>query len=170
MTAEKTSMPLYPIIRGSRRLQQPNPMRYDTPVMPNDGGTTANIMDASAELDKVAQALIVNDAGMVLGVSRGKGSDEFTPPGGTVEPGEESVDAAARELEEETGLSAETLMPLFSRVSDDRLVSVFLCKANGKIRSSDEGDVRWIAPQRLMDGRFGDYYTDMFASIGFDVG
>lgn len=138
-------------------------------MLPNSGNSTADEMDATANVEEVAQSLIVRDDGKVLGVSRGDDSDEFTPPGGHVEPSEEPIKAAARELKEETGLDTVTSVPIFSRENDGRMIHVFLCHARGKIESSDEGRAEWITPEKLASGMYGEFYVDLFRSIGLEI-
>lgn len=54
-------------------------------------------------------SVVVWHAGRVLLVERGKGATSglWSPPGGHVEPGERAIDAARREVEEETGIVAQ---------------------------------------------------------------
>ena len=61
-------------------------------------------------LDEVAIIVLTDRAGRVLMQHRGRDAhpepDRWTPPGGRLEPGEDAMTAAHRELLEETGLTA----------------------------------------------------------------
>ena len=61
-------------------------------------------MTADAPLIRVAAVVFRDGAGRVLAV-RKRGTERFMLPGGKPEPGEEFIDTAAREVDEELGLS-----------------------------------------------------------------
>ena len=105
---------------------------------------------------KVEQAIFVNmcmitDGDKVLVIDRQKPDwPGVTFPGGHVEKGEAFVDAAVREVYEETGLTIENPVlcgtKQFQEDEDTRYV-VFFYKANrfsGELKSSNEGEVFWI--------------------------
>jgi len=100
--------------------------------------------------------------GKVLLVQRAKPpSGIWAFPGGHVEPGEHLEDAAARELREETGMSARFrgLLGLYDviRRDDQGLVTVHYVIASylgiagpeEPVAASDAADVAWVDPDRL---------------------
>ncbi len=102
----------------------------------------------------------------------------WTVPGGAIEPGETSVDAAVREVKEETGLTVaidkmiwhvEQVVP----GKEPRFVNIFLATALGGFikvgtdpERSDDGqvieEVRYLSREELAgaDGLYPDYLKD----------
>ena len=114
-----------------------------------------------------ATVLIIADDGKVLAVSRRDDPTAFGLPGGKVDPGETPAEAAARELEEETGLTATNLKPVFVREEGDGYTTTtFVGHVTGNIRTDEEGVVRWVHRDVLFNGPFGEYNKKLFAKLG----
>jgi 8-oxo-dGTP diphosphatase len=73
---------------------------------------------------RIALILVVGRGGALLMQQRDEDAridpGRWTPPGGHIEPGETPEQAARRELEEETGLIAGELIPLWDGTRPDR--------------------------------------------------
>jgi 8-oxo-dGTP pyrophosphatase MutT (NUDIX family) len=103
---------------------------------------------------KPAAVVLARRGSKVLAVSRPEGG--FALPGGMVERGESAAEAAARELEEETGYSPRWMRYLLSW-HDERPVHVFeACCLRGRLRSSREGIATWVHPTVVLRGPYGD--------------
>jgi 8-oxo-dGTP pyrophosphatase MutT (NUDIX family) len=115
---------------------------------------------------KRAVAILVKNENKYLGVSRGKGSNEWGFPGGHVEPGETFEQAAKRELKEETGLDGDAFVPLFRSISAGFHDTVtFKCSVSGKLKASSEGDVSWHPLKFFLDEKnspFVEYTRKLF--------
>lgn len=102
-------------------------------------------------------------AGEVLLIRRAKPplTDAWSLPGGHVEPGETMLDAAHRELTEETGVTArlDTLIGAYDvlpRDADGRLLVHYglVCfggfwQAGEALAASDAAEARWFSPARF---------------------
>jgi ADP-ribose pyrophosphatase YjhB (NUDIX family) len=113
----------------------------------------------------VAVGVVLLDGDRVLLIQRGRppGVGLWTVPGGKVELGETLEEAAARELLEETGLSARLgpIVEVLDRVVRDRAGSIshhyvildFLgTEPTGALRAdSDTSDARWVRLEELDD-------------------
>jgi len=93
-------------------------------------------------------------------------------PGGKVEPGETLEQAAARELAEETSLTACELTPLYSAPGPDPefMVHVFhaTVPADSFARTCEPGNtVAWVTLEQLCESEtFGPFFQRFFRSRG----
>ena len=82
----------------------------------------------------------------------------LTFPGGHIEPGESLVDSVIREMREETGLTVRNprLIGSKSWMKDDGsryLVLLYVAtEYEGALRSSDEGEIRWMTLDEMRAG------------------
>jgi len=161
---------------ATRRAEAPGNIRAGFPTK----GTRSSIQsDVESELsserqyrDSLPKAAVVfiTRNGKVLAVSRGSNMSNMNMPGGEVELGEEPIDAAARELKEETGLTAQEIFPIFTKVYNGRLVSAFKVPSySGDLVSSHEGQTSWEDPEALLRSSYGDYFRDMLSSLHGDA-
>lgn len=146
-------------------------MRYDVPVA-RRGGNVLTDEESEREQEEqgkmlAATVLVIADDGKILAVSRRDDPTAFGLPGGKVDPGETPVEAAARELQEETGLTATDLKPVFVRgEGDGYTTTTFVGKVSGNIRTDEEGVVRWVDREVLFNGPFGGYNRKLFDKLG----
>lgn len=113
--------------------------------------------------------MVYNDKGEIL--VQQKIDDDWTGlcfPGGHVEKEESFVQSAIREIKEETGLdiSNPKLCGIKQFYTDDNeRYIVLLFKTNkfcGSLKSSDEGEVFWIKPERLTDYNLAVSFMEMY--------
>lgn len=91
----------------------------------------------------------------------------LTFPGGHVEKGESFVDSVIREVYEETGVTIEN--PRICGTKDwitkdgTRYIVIFYKtnKFSGTLRSSEEGEVKWMSVEEMKKGRLADDMEDM---------
>ena len=88
----------------------------------------------------------------------GKKPSGYWLPGGHAHQDESSVDAAIREYKEETNLDLKDLSLFYSKISEDKVVDVFVCKNfEGKPKADDDlEEVHWFhineLPEMRLDG------------------
>lgn len=113
--------------------------------------------------------MVYDDSGRVLVQRR---NDPGWPgcvfPGGHVEPGESFVDAAVREVREETGLTVENLqlcgVKQWTQKGGEYRYIVFLYKTNcfsGEVTSSDEGEAFWWPREELAQLELASGFEEM---------
>lgn len=114
-----------------------------------------------------ACCLIIAEDGKILAVSRKDDPTAFGLPGGKIDAGELPETAARRELEEETGLKAKSLNLVFVHGDDNGYETwTYACVPEGQIDTDETGVIRWVTPQKLIDGPFGDYMRRLFQHTG----
>lgn len=101
-------------------------------------------------------AIVLLERGsQVLAVTRPEPPLRLSLPGGGVEWHETYVEGAARELTEETGLTAERLRLVHEGWSGDAYVKVFEAEgATGTLRPSEEGYPVWVPLRALAEPPF----------------
>jgi mutator protein MutT len=138
---------------GAQQHVQSDLMDRDVQVISQNTGTLGT---PQKKLTRAACVVIKGSGEKFLGVSRKHDSTDFGFPGGHIEFGESPEQAAARELEEETGLQARDLQHLVTvDTNDGGSCVVFLCRASGKIHTEEEGVVKWVTANDLLNGSFG---------------
>ena len=116
---------------------------------------------------EAAVMLIVRD-GLILAISRRKDKTKFGFPGGKCEPNELPMSAAARETLEETGVSVNGMIHIYSRVEprdapdgeDFKCHCYFALDWQGDPHNSEEGEVKWLSEYDLTNpptSAFPDY-------------
>jgi 8-oxo-dGTP pyrophosphatase MutT (NUDIX family) len=83
---------------------------------------------------RVAICLVTNDKDMLL-MGKREDNQKWTCPGGHIETGEDPYEGACRELKEETGLDAESLVLVKAGLTEDKnkqkiLLYLFKVKVN----------------------------------------
>jgi 8-oxo-dGTP pyrophosphatase MutT (NUDIX family) len=126
------------------------------------------------------------DTGLVLAVSRKGNPNDFGLPGGKCEANEGFLEAALRELQEETGvtLASGDLTPgsfqkLVPAGPDGRefVTKTFYARlraADVVVHTSESHVIRWVHPFDLLKGTFEDYNRHLLTHLGLldagDVG
>lgn len=119
----------------------------------------------------VAVLIYHPDSNLILGVSRKDNPEDFGLPGGKVDDGEDLITAAKRELFEETGLSVDNIVAVFTDEckgkTEDFLVTTFLaeCPKKFDLKTQEQGIPKWISLNVLLSGSFGEYNKNLFNKI-----
>lgn len=148
-------------MKGSRRYDAPGNIRVGMKVIGNRGNVLTD-EESTTEIPTAVCVIVKRADGKVLAVTRNGDENDLNLPGGMIELGEKSEEAARRELWEETGLIATDMTEVYRGVGRTRFVVVYKANdATGNVRSSPEGLAMWVDPKRLLNGTFGDLFLNL---------
>ena len=124
-----------------------------------------------------AAVFYITRSDKILAVSRKNNPNDFGLPGGRVEPLELDVDAAIRELKEETGINLHFIWTkqIFEALDDHGYWTVCFMPIPNLIgnqdyqinttNSTETGVVDWITKEELLSGSFGNYNKKILQKI-----
>lgn len=106
-----------------------------------------------------AQVVLINEEGLILGVSRKTDHNDFGLAGGKMDPEDngDPMATAIRECKEETGLDVTDLELVFAIHKYGNLSYTYLAKYSGEINHDEPHVVKWVPLERLVNGSFGKY-------------
>lgn len=106
-----------------------------------------------------AQVVLINEDGLVLGVSRKHDHNDFGLPGGKMDDSDNNdpMKTAIRECKEETGLDVYDLQLVFAIHKGGNMGFTYLAKYSGDIYHNEPHVVKWVPFQLLVRGTFGRY-------------
>lgn len=117
--------------------------------------------------------LVMNDEGKLLSVSRKDDKTDFGLPGGKVEPGETPIEAAFRELFEETGykiINPQYAKMIYHAEIGNELSVTYQVALAGITREkipTETAEVEWHNPEVLANSKtFGEYNKGLFRGVG----
>ncbi|KAI0674534.1 NUDIX hydrolase domain-like protein [Trametes maxima] len=142
----------------SLAIQIPPGLQYDGPLVETaSGGTAPNWVEYQKVKEYTNAFVIINDTKVLLGYKkRGFGVGLWNGFGGKVDPGETSAQAAVRELEEESGITAPlelcgTLFFVVEGVDTAFNINIFRAyEYSGTITETDEMRPEWFGIQESL--------------------
>lgn len=117
---------------------------------------------------KAVSLLFCSDnEGLCLAVSRKSDPSKFGLPGGKVDPGETFLQALAREVKEETGLTLHGKpVPVYvalCRGKVDYLNATYrIERVQGTPHTDEPHTIEWVSREKLFEGPFAPYLKEMF--------
>ena len=108
---------------------------------------------------KTSQVVLLNEDGLVLGVSRKTNHNDFGLAGGKLEDidNDNPISAAIREAKEETGLDVYNLKLIFAIHKNGNMGYTYLANYSGNINHNEPHVVKWVPFSVLINGSFGKY-------------
>lgn len=114
-------------------------------------------------------AVILNDKGQVLAVSRKDDHNDFSLPGGWVDTKDDSLEMAiCREIKEETGLIVKPtnlLQVLSMNRGGNMSYSYYVKDYEGEIETDEPHIVKWTDFEEIKNGSFGYWNTLVEMSV-----
>lgn len=154
---------------GGPMMDAPGNLRQWGSSATKGGGVLLDAEREAAAVETLPQKVVIliqRTDGRVLTVTRFGDASDVNLPGGSAEDWEEPVEAARRELEEETGLVAGRMVKIRSERIGGKVVNVFkVLSYSGRLRSSPEGDVAWSDPKDVERSTFGDFFKKLLPYI-----
>lgn len=118
-----------------------------------------------------AQVVLINEIGLILGVSRKDNHNDFGLVGGKMDPEDNNdpMATAIRECKEETGLDITNLRLVFAIHKSGNMGYTYLADYSGEINHNEPHIVKWVPMQVLINGSFG-RYNEMVSESLSDMG
>jgi ADP-ribose pyrophosphatase YjhB (NUDIX family) len=121
-------------------------------------------------MKRSATALIYNNDGKILEVSRKNNHIDLGLPGGAIEDGETEQMAVMREVKEETGYDIMVSHEIMKREDGESMNTTFSCiiinpDQRSPIDEKETGKVEWVDFESIKSGSFGEYNTKLHDSI-----
>lgn len=110
-------------------------------------------------MKKTAQIVLINDEGLVLGVSRKDNHNDFGLPGGKMDPEDlnNPITTCIREAKEETGLDVSVQELIFASHNNGFMNYTYIGTCSGVINYDEPHVVKYVKFEELNKGSFGEF-------------